>query len=430
MKSKDDLAGEKFYDVVVVGGGTAGLGMSYWLNQEGYKHVVLECGKIGETWRTQRWDSFAVNSPNWSNMLPGDKYEGSKPDGFWVLHELIKYLEKYTKKFNLPVETGTLVTSVRQNPGENNFLVGTKKINGDSVTLNARNVVIASGGQRLAKIPAVSKSIPLNITQLPVVDYRNPKLLPQGGVVVVGSAQSGCQITEELLSAGREVYLCTSKVGRVPRRYRGRDIMEWLFDIGYFDTRVEDLKDPALIHLPLPHISGLGRYGHTLSLQFLSRKGATLLGRLTECKNGILLLSDSTRENVGFADSISAKIKQDLENYIQSAKIEAQPIEPDEIDKPDPNFECVKGIERLDLKKSGISTIIWATGMSANFDWISLPVLDKEGAPIHTRGVSPVIGLYFLGFPWLYKRKSGIINGIQEDSEYIANQIKMRLKNV
>jgi putative flavoprotein involved in K+ transport len=221
-------------DVVVVGAGQAGLGVSYFLKRDRRRFVVLERGRIGETWRSQRWDSFALNTPNWSNVLPGDTYEGPEPDGFWHRDELVMSFERYAAKFDLPVRTGVTVTSVEASPSGDGFVVDTD--DPDLERLEARAVVLASGILQTPNIPAISKKIPNSIVQLHTAGYRSPEAFPAGAVVVVGGGQSGCQIVEDLLASGRTVYLCTSKVARLPRRYRGREILEWWSEMGFLDV--------------------------------------------------------------------------------------------------------------------------------------------------------------------------------------------------
>ena len=414
-------------DTVVVGAGQAGLGVSYYLQQNGRKHIVFEQGRIGESWLSQRWDSFTLNTPNFMNVLPGFQYNGSEPDGFWRPDELVHYFQRYTEHFHLPVRTGVAVVSVEQSEDQAYFFVrsGTDGQGEGSVT--CRSVVISSGGQQTPKLPAIRSRLPGDIVHVHTADYRSAALLPPGAVVVVGSGQSGCQIAEDLLSAGRTVYLCTSKVGRAPRRYRGRDIFEWWIDMKFFDVTFASLEDKAISRAALPHVSGLGRHGHTVSLQYLARQGAVILGRLLDIEESHLVLNDDAAAHVHFADEFSRKIKDDIDAYLAHAGITPPPIEADPADVPDPQAECASPLQRLNLREAKVSSVIWATGFTSDFSWIHLPVLDAAGRPIHQRGISPVRGLYFIGLPWLSSRKSGIIYGIDEDAHYIADAISEQL---
>jgi putative flavoprotein involved in K+ transport len=412
-------------DVVVVGGGQAGLGIAYFLRQAGQRFVVFERGRIGESWRSQRWDSFALNTPNWMNGLPGMPYDGPELDGFWLRDDLVASFEEYVARFDLPVRTGVTVQRVTPLSGNDAFRVQFTDANGNDEVL-ARAVVIASGIMQTPTIPQVATDLPEWITQLHTGDYRNPATLPAGAVIVVGGGQSGCQIAEDLIEAGRTVYLCTSRVGRIPRRYRSRDILEWWDESGFLDVTVDELDDPAVQFAAQPQVSGVGRYGRTVSLQHLARRGATLLGRVNGIQDETLLLDDSLEENVRFADEKSAQFKHDIDVQIGSAG-ESHKRENDRADLPDPALRLDDAPLYLNLREAGVGTVIWCTGFTADFSWIDAPVTDANGRPRHRRGVSPVPGLYFLGFPWLHRRKSGIIYGIEEDAAFLATEIASRL---
>ena len=414
-------------DTVIVGAGQAGLGVSYFLQQNGRKLAVFEQGRIGESWLSQRWDSFKLNTPNFMNVLPGFHYDGLEPDGFWRPDELVHYFQRYIEHYQLPVQTGVTVVSVEKSEDEGYFIVKTKT-NGQRVeSVTSRSVVIASGSQGTPKFPATRSRLSDEIVQLHTADYRSPEALPQGAIVVVGSGQSGCQIAEDLLSAGRTVYLCTSKVGRAPRRYRGRDILEWWIDMKFLDITFDSLENKAISRTPQPQVSGLGRYGHTVSLQYLARQGAVILGRLMDVEGHHLILNDAAAGHVHFADNFSQQLKDNIDAYLLQSDIAPPPLEEDPADLPDPQAECVSPLRRLNLREADVRTVIWATGFSSDFSWIHLPVLDTDGRPIYHRGISPVRGLYFIGFPWLSSRKSGIIYGIDDDAHFLADAILEQL---
>jgi putative flavoprotein involved in K+ transport len=413
------------FDVVVIGGGQAGLGVGYYLGALGTKFVIFERGRVGETWRSQRWDSFAVNTPNWANRLPGDPYEGDQPDGFYHRDQLVEYFERYAAKFDLPVVEGVTVIGVDADD-DHGFRVAYEKATGAVDTVTAKNIVVASGIMQAPKIPRVRELFPESLLQLHASDYRSPGHLPPGAVVVIGGGQSGCQISMDLIRAGREVYLCTSKVGRLRRRYRQRDVVEWGEDMGFWDVAVEDLDDPAIEFAAQPQVSGLGRFGSTLSLQSMSRDGIHLMGRLSNVDNGVLRTDNSLGEHIAFADERSAEFTKKIEDWISSNGFNAGPIEEDPNDRPAGPEVAESGITELDLTQADVRSVIWCTGFTAEFDWIHAPVTDEKGRPMHRRGVSPVPGIYFLGFPWLHSRKSGIIHGIDEDARYIADTIAAR----
>ena len=414
-------------DTVIVGGGQAGLGVSYFLQQNGNRHVLFERGRIGESWLSGRWDSFQLNTPNARNGLPGLPYDGPEPDGFWRTDELVDYFQEYVDRFQLPVQTGVTVISVERDANQESFIVKIKRQDQAEESVASRSVVVASGIQRVPKIPAMRSKLPANILQLHTSGYRNAEGLPPGAVVVVGGGQSGCQITEDLLSAGRTVYLCTSKVGRVPRRYRGRDLVEWWVDTGWWDVTYEGLTDKSISRAAQPQISGLGRYGHTLSLQYLASQGAVILGRLLDVESDALILGDEAAAHIHFADEFSQRVKNDIDAYLERMNITPPPLEEDSADAPDPEAKCVSPLRQLDLRDANVSAVIWSTGFTGNFSWIHLPILDDQNNPVHKRGISPERGLYFVGFPWLNSRKSGILYGIGEDAHYIANAIQEQL---
>jgi putative flavoprotein involved in K+ transport len=418
----------KILDSVIVGAGQAGLGSSYFLQQAGRSHVMLERGRIGESWLSQRWDSFALNTLNFMNTLPGLPYDGPQPDGFWKAADQAGYFQRYAAHFGLPVRTGVTVTSVGKDDATGEFLVKTRTGEQTEESYLSRSVVIASGSQNNPKIPALRARLPNGITQLHTATYRSPEALPPEAVVVVGSAQSGCQIAEDLAAAGRKVYLCTGKVGRAPRRYRGRDILEWWIDSQFLKVPLASLEDKSISRAPQPQASGLGRHGHSLSLQYLARQGVVILGRLLEVESGTLILSDEATGNVHYADAFSQRLKDNVDAYLAKAGFAPPPLEDDPADLPDPGAECVSPLRRLDLAAANVSTVIWATGFKMDFRWIDLPVLDAEGAAVHQEGISPVRGLYFIGFPWLRRRKSGIIYGIEEDARFLAGAIDDQLK--
>jgi putative flavoprotein involved in K+ transport len=415
-------------DAVVVGAGQAGLAVSYFLYQDHREHIVFERGKIGESWLSQRWDSFRLNTPNFMNTLPGLPYDGPEPDGFSATEELVHRFQQYASQFQLPVQTGVTVVSVRRTEDQEHFIVDTTANGRPQEPVISRSLVVASGVQQRPRMPEIASRLPRGLTQLHTVNYRSAGALPPGPVVIVGSGQSGCQIAEDLMAAGRTVYLCTSKVGRIPRRYRGRDILEWWIDMGFLDVTYDSLEDKSISRAAQPQISGLGRHGHTVSLQQLAHQGALILGRLLDIQADTLILGDDASAQVRFADEFSQQMKRRIDAYLAKAGIALPPVEEDPADAPDPQAECVSPLRRLDLLEAKISTVIWATGFIGDFDWIHLPILDTEGRPIHVRGVSPVRGLYFIGFPWLNSRKSGIIYGVGEDARYIANVIAAQLR--
>ena len=404
-------------ETIIIGAGHAGLSISCQLSMAGREHMVLERGAIAETWRSQRWDSFTVNSPNRMNQLPGDQTPLSNPDGFWHLNELLQSFESHARSMNLPVRTGVTVTGIGPGASGNGF-----EIQSDGGSYNAINVVVASGTMRTPQTPAVSKELPAWIDQVHTADYRNPDQLKPGGVLIIGSAQSGVQIAEELIEAGRPVYLCTSKVGRSPRNYRGKDILYWNIDSGALAQTVADLKDPNMQFATQTQVSGT-RGGHVVSLQQLARDGAALFGGLKGASGDRLMFREDLKDNCDFADSESQAAKNRIDDYIARAGIDAPPAEANPVEAPNPDLLSAVSRDSLDLKQEDINTLIWCTGFTADFSWIEGLELTSRGTPVHTNGASSIPGLYFNGFPWLRNRASGLIYGAVRDSEHIASLI-------
>ena len=404
-------------ETIIVGAGQAGLSISCQLSQANRDHLVLERGAIAETWRSQRWDSFTLNSPNRMNQLPGDQRPLSDPDGFWHRDELLQSYESHARTMKLPVRTGVNVTGIGPGPGGKWFEVRT--FDG---SYNAANVVVASGTMQTPRTPAVSKELPPWLDQVHTADFRNPDQLKPGGVLIIGSAQSGVQIAEELIEAGRPVYLCTSKVGRSPRNYRGKDILYWGIESGFLNQTVADLEDPNMQFTTQPQVSGT-KGGHTVTLQQLARDGVVLFGGLKGASRDQVQFRDDLKDNCDLGDGASQRAKQRIDDYIAQNGIDAPPAESDPVEAPNPDLISADPQKSLDLKQVGIKAVIWCTGFTADFSWVERLELDSHGTPVHSNGVSSIPGLYFNGFPWLRNRASGLIYGAVRDSEHIASLI-------
>src|SRR3990170_6820036 len=317
-------------DVVVVGAGQAGLVASYLLSLDHVEHVVLERGDIGQSWRTQRWDSFHLNTPNWSNGLAGREFHPEEPHAFAGRNELVAFFEDYASIFQLPIRPHTQVTYLRRTSN------GRYALRTPSEEVHAKAVVLASGGMSRPRVPEVSQRLPDDLVVSSAGSYRNPEALPKGAVLVVGSGQSGCQIAEDLLEAGREVYLSVSKVARVPRSYRGRDIVAWWKDMGFWDVKLQQLEDQSLQFAAQPQVSGT-RGGHTVSLQSLARDGASLIGRVEGVDGFVLRLRRNVRECIDFADERSRAFKADIDGYVEQAGLKVEPASPDPGEPPLPD---------------------------------------------------------------------------------------------
>ena len=402
-------------DAVAIGAGSAGLGVSYFLQQRGCAHHVLERGRIGETWRTQRWDSFRLNSTNIRTALPGDSYDGPDPWGAITHQEFVAYLEGYVDRHRLPVRTGVAVQQLTREDGA-------YRVTTDRETLLACAIVIAIGNQNRQVRPPWSSDLPTAVRQVDSSAYRNPAELADGAVLVVGSGQSGGQIAEDLVHAGRRVFLATSRTGRLVRRYRGGDSFNWLTVSGFADVPRRELmlEDGRLPPRPL-----LGAT-HTISLQSLSAQGVVLLGRFRGVVNGSLAFGDEVGDHMRFADEASADAKRVIDEYIERAGLDAPPAEDDPAETVAP---CVPSppIRSIDLAASGISSIVWCTGFSGDFSWMMLPdVLDAAGQPIHEDGIGTVPGLYFAGLDFASTRKSGTIPAVAVEADHLVDRIVKR----
>lgn len=402
-------------ETVVIGAGQAGLAVSYFLTEAGRAHVVLErAAGVANAWRNQRWDSFTLVTPNFQVRMPGAEYQGAEPYGFMTRAQIIDYFDSYVRRFQLPVRCNVEVTSVeRENDGY--------RVRASSGEYRAQNVVVAIGQYQSPKLPPFSESVPAEIRQLHPMEYRNPSFLPAGAVLVVGTGQSGAQIAEELYQSGRRVYLSVGSAGRVPRRYRGRDINDWLSRIGAFDTKLEELASPAARFVAHPQISGKNG-GESLNLHKFARDGVRLMGHARDVRGSKLILAPDLYETLGKVDQFEVNTLKMIDEYIDRMSLNA-PAET--IAQLRDGYQQPL-ITELDLKESDIASVIWATGYTFDFHVVKLPVLDASGYPIHRRGVTRYGGLYFLGLPWLHTRGSGILYGVGEDAGFIAANIAAR----
>jgi putative flavoprotein involved in K+ transport len=415
-------------DVVVVGAGHAGLSVSYYLKQLELEHMVFERGRVGESWRSQRWNSFTLNTLNRLNALPGSSRKIKEPERFPLATEFLTSLEHYVSSFQLPVSENARVLSIEKPAGSPFFIITVAHENEPTRKYNSWQVVVASGCSNEKKMPSYSDLIPSDIKQFHSSEYKNPVQLPDGAILVVGSAQSGCQITEELLDAGKTVYLSTSQVPRIPRRYRGKDIMDWLMECHYYDVKRGDVKDPEMLRMKEPLLSGIGEHGHTLSLQYLSGKGAILLGRMKDIKNDEVFFGDNVLQHINYANDFSDGVKAMIDAFIIKSKQQMPELEMDVADHALESRDFPAPIPSFRLSQCNIKTIVWATGMKGNPDFVKFPILDSDGQPKHQYGVTEVEGLYFIGYPWLHSRKSNLIYGIKDDAGFICNKIYSSLR--
>lgn len=412
-------------EAIVIGAGQAGLAASYHLTRRGIEHVVLERGRVGESWRSQRWTSFVLNTPNSLSLLPGESSEAQTAQEFLPRDPFVARLQAYADRHRLPIRTGTTVTRVDAQPGS--FAVSILGDAGDE-ELRARAVVVASGGQRVPRIPAIARDLPPEIRQLSAADYRDPASLPAGAILVVGSGQTGVQVVEDLLAAGRTVYLCTSAVGRFPRRYRGRDVLDWLSRVGLFDIPIEKLPDPSVRFLATALVSGVGPLGHTVSLQGLAVQGAILLGRPASVDGARIPLEPTVGPNVAVGDRVSAETKTQIDDALRAQGIPLPPLGPDDpADRPHPDPLSIRSPTELDLEAAGVASVIWTTGFSGDFGYLPGSIVDEAGKPIQANGVTPIPGIFCLGLPWMTRRRSGLISGVDGDGASVVDLLAEHL---
>ena len=399
---------------VVIGAGQAGLATSYLLKQRGIAHVVLEQHRIAHAWRTQRWDSFCLVTPNWQCALPGFPYSGNDPDGFMVKDQIIDYLDAYAAAFGPPVREGVTVTNLAL--AEHGFCVTT-----DRGAIETGEVVVAVGGYHATSLPRLAERFATDVVQLHSSMYKNAASLPPGDVLVVGSGQSGAQIAEDLHLAGRTVHLCVGSAPRCARFYRGRDVVAWLYDAGYYDLTVENhpLKERVRQN-PNHYLTGRDG-GRDIDLRAFARDGMRLYGRLANVAGDTLTCEPNLRANLDRADEVADSIKTTIDAFIEKNGIIA-PAEARYVPVWEPGEESTS----LDYRAAGITSVIWCVGFGSNYRWIDVPVFDGKGYPCHRRGVTNVPGLYFLGLPWLHTWGSGRFSGIARDATFVADRIESR----
>jgi putative flavoprotein involved in K+ transport len=391
-------------DCVVVGAGPAGLAASAALTESGVEHVVLERGRVGETWRTQRWDSFRLVSPGWKNTMLGDQ----PPDAYAPAAEVVERLEKLAARCPVRERVGV----ARLTPDDDGFVLDT-----DAGDVRAQTVVVANGHENVPRVSPFARTFPDRIAQYHAADYRGPAGLPDGVVLVVGSAQAGCQITEELAAAGRQVVLATSPVGRVPTPYRGRDTVEWLYETGFYHQRPADLPDPAMLRARQPILAP----GRGLSLQALALAGATLTGRLVAVDGQRVRFDDSAGANVATGDAFAARVAAMVDEAIERTGRHAPPAEPDRAAATPVDL----GTTTLDLDALG--AVVWCTGFSGDFSWLDPALVDSDGQPTRTGCAAAVPGVWYVGLRWLTHRGSATLDGFPTDAATVADAVRTHL---
>lgn len=408
-----------YHPVIVVGGGQAGLAASARLKERGIAHIVLERARVAEAWRSQRWDSFCLVTPNWQCQLPGYSYDGAfggtDPDGFMLRDEIIAYIEGFRAHIGAPVREGVEVSRLaRLGDG---FVLETS-----AGPLSAGGVVVATGGYHEPKLPRIAARLPARLLQLHSSTYRNPGQLPEGEVLVVGSGQSGCQIAEDLHLAGRVVHLATGSAPRAPRFYRGRDVTAWLVDMGHYDITVEQHPQGVAVRRKANHYLTGRDGGRDIDLRRLALEGMRLHGRLETVESGMIRFGDDLAANLDAADATAERIKAEIDRFITDNGIDA-PAEASwrPVWSPGPEEGRAVPVERL-------GSVVWCTGFRMDYGWIDIDVLDGEGYPRHRRGVTPVDGLVFLGLPWMHTWGSGRFSAVGDDARHVVAAIEEHIR--
>lgn len=409
-------AGKLEIDTLVIGAGQAGVAMSEHLSKLGVPHLVLERNRIAEAWRTGRWDSLVANGPAWHDRFPGLEFEDLSPDGFAPKERVADYFEAYARKFNAPIRTGVEVKKVERNVGRPGFTVETS----DGV-IEANRVVVATGPFQRPVIPPIAPQDP-RLTQIHSAQYRNPQQLPEGAVLVVGAGSSGVQIADELLRAGRQVYLSVGQHDRPPRAYRDRDFCWWLGVLGEWDAAV---MKPGREHVTIA-VSG-AHGGRTVDFRGLAHRGMKLVGLTRSFNNGVVTFQQDLADNIARGDENYLALLDAADAYIERNGLDLPP-EPEARHRfPDPDCVTHPMLE-LDLAEAGVTSIIWATGFTTDYSWLKVDAFDANGKPQHQRGVSTESGVYFLGLPWQSRRGSAFIWGVWHDAKYVADQIATQRK--
>ena len=401
-------------DTVVIGAGHAGLAVSRLLSEARRDHVVLDRGRVGERWRTERWDSLHLLTPSWMTRLPHWQYAGPEPEGFMSATAFVGQLERYAESFAAPVVGGTTVLSVRR-CGPEQYAVVT-----DRETYGARHVVVATGPHGAPVVPRSMGATDLRVLHSSA--YRNPAQLPAGGVMVVGASSSGVQIADELVRSGRDVVVAVGRHTRVPRRYRGMDIFWWLENTGRTARTIDEVRDPAAARRETS-LQLVGRpatqAAETLDLAVLRARGARLAGRLESLSGSTAVFADDLPETVAAADRVMHRFLDDVDAYVLRAGLESEVLpayRPRPLTNP-------AGPRRLDLGAEGIRTVVLAAGFRPDHSWLHVPVTGSDGVLRQYRGVTDAPGLYVVGQRFQHRRDSGFIDGARHDAHAVVHHL-------
>ena len=400
----------RFATTIIIGAGQSGLAMSSHLTARSIDHMVLERGEVANSWRTERWDSLRLLTPNWQSRLPGYAYTGDDPDGFMAMPEVVRFLQQYAESSRAPVLTGTRVTRVRQ--VERGYVLSTSQ-----GPWCCRKLVLASGACNVASVPSHRAALPAKVASLTTLEYRNPNVLPDGGVLVVGASASGIQLAREIHTAGRRVVLAAGEHVRMPRTYRGRDIQWWMDATGAMDVTYDAIEDiERARRLPSPQLVGTPERV-TIGLNSLRKMGVELVGRLVGLRDGKAQFSGSLANHCALADLKMNRLLASIDDWVNANGLAERVPAAERYEPTDVGPETRIG---LDLIGAGIGTVIWATGYRPNYSWLDVAVLDRKGRIRHDGGVVAAPGMYVMGLPFMRRRKSSLIDGAGDDAEDLA----------
>ncbi len=398
-------------ETLIVGGGQAGLAMSAHLKKRGREHLIVERHRIAERWRTERWDSLVANGPAWHDRFPALDFSDIDPNSFATRDRIVEYFEEVARQLSAPVRCGVEVKSLEKVP------FGFRATTSYGM-IEAKNVVAATGPFQRPIIPTLVPDTG-GILQIHSNSYKNPGQLPEGGVLVVGAGSSGGQIADELLRSGKRIYLSIGPHNRPPIRYRGKDFCWWLGVLGEWDAKT---REPGMEHVTIS-VSG-ARGGNTVDFREFAARGMTLVGRVSAYDNGVLQIAPDLESNIANGDKNYLSVLDKADAFVTANNLDL-PIEPEARHIGSAPQCMTDPLLNLDLRKAGITSIVWATGYALDYSWLKLSVFDGQGRPVHERGVSNIPGLYFLGLPWLSCRASPFIWGVWRDAEYLSQHIAM-----
>jgi putative flavoprotein involved in K+ transport len=398
---------------VVIGAGHAGLAASHFLSERAIDHIVLERGEVANSWRRERWDSLRLLTPNWQSRLPGHRYDGPDPDGYMTMGEVVEFIDRFAALTRAPVRTDTTVTSVRRT--DDGYHVTTNR--GE---IACRTVVIASGACNQPAVPALRQAIPDAVEQITPFNYRGPDQLPDGGVLVVGASATGVQLAAELQRSGRPVILSTGEHVRLPRTYRGRDVLWWMDVAGVWDQRYDEVPDLTRARrLASPQLAGTPERA-TLDINALTAMGVELVGRSATVRNGEMLFSGGLRNVIALADLKMDRLLSTFDTWAHTSGNDSDVKPPERFE---PTRVPASTRLRLDLLSGEIRTIVWATGFRPDYTWLTVPAVDEKGHLTHDGGILDSPGLYTLGLPVLRRRKSTFIHGIEDDAREVIDHL-------